>query len=238
MTGGIIFIGQPTAVSARLRGIFVRLGTPLVRLGSFVPAVHSRRQLVAINDMLQSENDQLRQRVRALEETGRENLRLRSQLDLKEHSQRRTIGARVIGRDASNWWKSLQIDRGHADGLREDLPVLNADGLIGKTVAVSDGESRVLLLLDANCKVSALVQDSREPGVVTGGRMTFVDRHAKIPPGQTILTSGLGGIFPKGIRIGTVIRAELNAQSGLYQDVEIQPAVDFNQLEEVVVMLP
>jgi hypothetical protein len=92
--------------------IFVQLCTPFVELGDYFPFVQSRRLLARQNEQLRHDNDLLRQEVRALSETGRENLRLRQLLDFKEHSAFHTVTARVIGRDASNWWKSLQIDRG------------------------------------------------------------------------------------------------------------------------------
>jgi rod shape-determining protein MreC len=216
--------------------IFVQLSEPFVKLGDYIPAVKSRRDLDKQNRELRTESEVLRQQVRALAEAGNENLRLTHLLRLTEHTGFKTIAARVIGRDASNFWKSIQIDRGSQNGLRENLAVLDADGLIGKVVQVTRAEARVLLLIDANCKVSALLQDSREPGVVAGTRMTYVDRNAKIKPGENVITSGLGGIFPKGIFIGTVVKAELNRQ-GMYQDLEIKPAVDFHRLEEVVVIL-
>lgn len=227
--------------------ILVRLTTPFVKLGDYIPIVHSRRELDRENRELRAENDILRQQARALGETGRENLRLSDLVELKRHTNFRTLGARVIGRDTANWWKTIQIDRGSEDGLRENMPVLNADGLIGKTITVTRGESRVLLLLDHGCKVSAFIQDSREPGVVAGMadsfareplcRMTFVDRRAKIQQGEAIITSGLGGIFPKGILIGTVIKAQLNTESGMYQDLLVKPAADFRRLEELIVIL-
>ena len=217
--------------------IFVQLSTPFVRLGDYIPAVKSRRDLDRQNRELRTENEVLRQQVRALTEAGNENVRLTHLLQLTQHTGFKTIGARVIGRDAGNWWKSIQIDRGGNDGIRENLPVLNADGLIGKVVKVTRGEARVLLLIDPNCKVSALLQESREPGVVAGTQMTYVDRATKIKPDESVITSGLGGIFPKGILIGTVVKAQLNPQTGMYQDVEIKPAVDFRRLEEVVVIL-
>jgi rod shape-determining protein MreC len=237
VAGWISFLGQPTTISTKLRMIFVQLSTPFVKLGDYIPAVKSRRDLDKQNRELRTENEVLRQQVRALAEAGNENLRLTHLLKLTEHSSFRTIGARVIGRDAGNWWKSIQIDRGTNDGIRENLPVLNADGLVGKVVKVTRGEARVLLLIDPNCKVSAVLQDSRQPGVVAGTQMTYVDCAAKIKPGENVITSGLGGIFPKGILIGAVVKAELNPQTGMYQDVEIKPAVDFRRLEEVVVIL-
>ena len=241
----MIFLGQPTAFSTKLRMVFVQLCTPLVKLGDYFPFVHSRRLLARENEQLRRDNDVLRQQVRAFGETGRENLRLQQLLNLKEHRASRSVAARVIGRDASNWWKSIQIDRGISDGVRNDMPVLNADGLIGKVISVSRSEARVLLVVDRNCKVSALLQDSREPGIVSGAEsvfkprcvMTYVNRDAKIKAGEPVITSGLGGVFPKGILIGTVLRAQLNKQTGMYQDVEVTPGADFQRLEEVVVIL-
>jgi rod shape-determining protein MreC len=247
VVGWILFLGQPTAVSTKLRMIFVQLSTPFVRLGEYIPVVKSRRALAETNEKLRAENESLRQRIAGLSEAGRENLRLRELLGVHDRVHSRPVIARAIGRDASNWWKSIQIDRGLQDGIRENLAVINADGLVGKTVHVTRTESRVLLLIDPNCKASALLQDSREPGVVTGAEamfvreprlvMTFVDRAAKINAGENVVTSGLGGIFPKGLPIGAVTRVRLNPQSGMYQDVEIKPAVDFRRLEEVLVVV-
>jgi len=247
VVGWIIFLGQPTSFSTKLRMVFVQLCTPFVKLGDYFPFVQSRRVLAKQNEELHQENDVLRQEVRALSETGRENIRLRELLNLKEHTAFHTVTARVIGRDSSNWWKSIQIDRGSNDGVRENLAVLNADGLIGKIVSVTHGEARVLLLSDPNCKVSALLQDTREPGVASGSDaafsfsphcvMTYVNRDAKVKTGENVITSGLGGVFPKGIVIGTVTGVQLNKQTGMYQDVEIKPAVDFRRLEEVIVIL-
>ena len=218
-----------------------------MRLVDFVPVVRSRRELAKENDRLRTENDRLQQRERALAETVAENQRLQRLLHLAGHASLRTIGARVIGRDASNWWRTIQLDRGSDDGVRVNRPILNADGLVGKVISVTRDESRALLLLDPNCKVSALLQKTREPGVVAGSeaafgrdprcRMTFVDRNAKIAAGQAVITSGLGSVFPKGILIGTVTGARLNPQTGMYQDVDVKPAVDFRRLEEVIVIL-
>ena len=247
VAGGLVVLGQPTSVSAKLRMVLVSLCTPFVKLGDYIPAVHSRRLLADENRHLQAENNLLRQQVRALSETGQENLELRRLLQFKEHPTFRAIGAQVIGRDASNWWKSLQIDQGYADGIRENMPVVNADGVVGKTVEVTAGECRVLLLTDPNCKISALLQDTRDPGVAGGGEdafgraprclMTFVDRRATVKPGEAIITSGMGGAFPKGLRVGTVVSAQLDRQSGLYQNIEVRPSVDFRRLEHVMVIL-
>src|SRR5258708_36959888 len=114
--------------------VFIQLCTPFVKLGDYFPFVQSRRVLAKQNEELHQENDVLRQEVRALSETGRENIRLRELLNLKEHAAFHTVTARVIGRDSSNWWKSIQIDRGSNAGVRDNLTLLNADGLIGKVI--------------------------------------------------------------------------------------------------------
>ena len=248
MVGWIIFLGQPTAFSTKLRGWFVALGTPFIKLGDAIPFVHARRQLARDNQQLRDENNHLRQQVRFLSEAGRENLELSRLLKLKQQLPIRALGARVISRDTSNWWRSLQIDRGTTDGLRENLAVVSADGVVGKIISATSGEARVLLLIDPNCKAAAVLQDTREPGIVAGHdtafvrelqyTMTFVNRDAKVKPGEAVITSGLGGVFPKGLLIGTVLNAQLNQQTGMYQDLAIKPAADFRRLENVMVLLP
>ncbi len=243
----IIFLGQPTNVSAKLRHFLVRLTTPFVKLGDLFPTVKSRRQLDAANDALRAENARLRQLLHAVEETEAENLRLQTLLAFKKRAGFTTVAARVVGRDSSNWWKSIQLDRGLGDGIHENMAVLDATGLIGKTVAVSHGECRVLLLLDRNCKVSALLQESREHGVVAGSvsafqrvprcEMSFVSRNVNVNTGEVVVSSGLGGIFPKGIRVGTVTSAQMDEDTGLYQNLAIAPAVDFSQLEEALIIV-
>lgn len=244
VAGWVVLLGQPTFVSTKLRMIFVQLSTPFVRLGDYIPTVKSRRDLDKQNRELRAENQELRLKVRTLTATVEESIRFNRTAALKERPPYRTLGARVIGHDAANWWKSIQIDRGTDDGLRENLAVINADGVIGKTVKVTRTEARVLLLIDPNCKASALLQSSRETGVCAGTDsaeptllMTYVTRGITVRPGERILTSGLGGVFPKGLPIGTVTKVQLNKQTGMYQDLTIQPVVDFRRLEEVLVVV-
>jgi rod shape-determining protein MreC len=227
--------------------VFAQLGTPFIKLGGRFPFVQSRRLLAKQNEELRQQNEALRLQVLALGKMGDDNLQLQQLLGRKESVAFRTVAGRVIGHDASNWWKSIQIDRGSNDGLHKNLAVINADGLVGKIVSVTKGESRVLLLTDPNCKVSALLQNSREPGVAAGVEtsfrssprcvMTYVNRNATIKPGEAVISSGFGGVFPQGIPIGTVSRTQLNKQTGMYQDVDIKPAVDFRRLEEVLVVV-
>jgi rod shape-determining protein MreC len=247
VVGWIILLGQPTAFAGKCRAVFARLVTPFVKIGDYIPVIHYNRSLAAENAKLRDDNTRLQQQLATLAEAGRENINLHALLNYKKHVPLRTVGAHVTGHDAGNWWKSIQLDRGSADGLRENLAVVNADGLVGKVVSVTQGEARVLLLIDPNCKVSALLQDTREAGVLAGRDeafttdpsclMTFVNRNAKPRKNETVITSGLGGIFPKGIVIGTVVSAGLNPQTGMFQDIVVKPHVDFRRLEEVLVIL-
>jgi rod shape-determining protein MreC len=237
-----LLLGQPTAFGARLRTFCVMLATPLERIADLIPAKHAS----ADNDKLRVDNNDLRRHVAELQPLRAENERLCALLKIKQDFPGRTIGARVIGRDASNWWKSIQIDRGGNDGIRPNQPVFSSTGLIGKTISVSSGESRVLLLLDPTCKVGALLESTREPGIVSGAsaalarearlQMSFVDRKSNVKIADAVYTSGHGGIFPRGILIGTVTDADLDPQ-GMYQNVQLKPAADFRRLEEVMVVI-
>ncbi len=241
-----LLLGQPTAFGVGLRVFFIRLATPFERFANLIPVIRTHSQLADDNTKLHDDNNALRRQITELQHQRAENQQLRALLQIKQAAPWRTVGARVIGRDASNWWKSIQIDRGSADGIRPDQPVLSASGLVGKTISVTPGESRVLLLLDPTCKSGALLETTREPGIVSGAnialtreprlQMSFVDRKSNVKIGDAIYTSGLGGVFPRGILIGTVTDADLDPQ-GMYQNVELKPAADFRRLEEVMVII-
>lgn len=200
---------------------------------------------------LQTENTELKKQISELSsraaqftELERENRDFRTMLDFKDKSEFKLITARVVSRDPSNWFNSVLIDRGTEDGMTENLPVLTVDGLVGKITAVTKNNSHVLLLVDENCKVSAWMKESGQYGIVQGNilaggrnslcRMIFIDRFANLKLGDQVLTSGLGGVFPKGILIGT-IRAIKPSADSLYQEVNITPAVDLARIDEVFV---
>jgi rod shape-determining protein MreC len=240
---GIAFAITP--VSKTLQTALAELVAPLLGAGEKLGQSHqffqSKDDLITENARLAAENQQLRQQIRALGEVGRENLRLRELLRFTETHNFSVIGARVIARDTSSWWRTALIDRGSRDGVRENQAVLGASGLVGKVHSVTPTTARVLLLPDPNCKVSAMLQDSRHVGVVAGLdqpwlRMSFVDKDARISVGETVVTSGLGGVFPKGIVVGTVASEPRRGEFGLYQEFDIKPATDFSKLEEVLVV--
>jgi len=133
-------------------------------------------------------------------------------------------------RDPSNWWRTVQIDRGSLDGIRVNLPVLTTDGLVGRISAVGPTQSQVVLLGDPNCKVAALVEnETRDQGVVgVSGpfdgsllELSYLSRNAIVKPGQSVVTSGEGGIFPKGIPLGKIVDSR-PVEYGLYIQARIK----------------
>ncbi len=149
------------------------------------------------------------------------------------------VAAQVIARDPSPWFKTIMIDKGAKDGLIKGLPVLVSEGIVGQVINVSGRFSRVLLITDRNSAVDALIQDTRVRGMVKGNNeatcsFVYTLRKDAVQPGQVIVSSGLDQVFPKGLRIGTVLDVK-KIQSQLFQNVTIKTAVDFGRLEEVLV---
>jgi len=189
---------------------------------------------------LDTENRRLRAELAELVELRQENQRLRRLLGFVEAAEKRTVAARVIAEDASSWFRTIDIDRGSADGVTEGLPVVNDAGLIGRVVRSTPHSARILLITDASSAVAVLVQDQRIRGVCRGQggalALDFALVQDDIQVGDGVITSGLGGIFPKGLVVGFV-RSVHREQFGLFQTVEVEPVVDFAHLEEVLVLL-
>lgn len=191
---------------------------------------------------LAAENRRLRSELERLEEVRLENERLSRLLEFREATdiQARALPARVIAEDASSWFRTIVIDRGRKDGVEEGLSVVVAEGVVGRVIKSAAAESRVLLITDASSALAGLVQRSRARGVCRGRgdllAFDFAMHWEEIEVGDLIVTSGMGGVFPKGLSVGTVKRVELN-ENGLFQSVEVTPAVDFYRLEEVLVLL-
>jgi rod shape-determining protein MreC len=194
------------------------------------------------------ENKELRQSVTVLNSRMLENRealianeRLKKLLELKSSLQVPSLAVAVIGEDGSPWFKTLVIDRGEADGLAEGMPVVTVSGIVGRLVKVAANSSRVLLLTDHASGVAAVVQRSRARGVVKGKggglcSLEFALRDEDVKVGDTVITSGIGTVFPKGLPIGEVTMVKKGAY-GIFQTVELRPAVTIAKLEEVLVLL-
>ncbi len=196
---------------------------------------------------LEEENRELRLMVtRLVEENTRledaraENERLRRMLGFEERGYSDMIPAEVIGWDEISIGLNLEIDQGRASGVRENHPVVSVDGLIGKIVQVSLQTSWVMTLRSPECAVSALDQRSRVRGIVRWrypGGLTFqlVPTGSDVMEGDVIISSGLGGVYPKGLPIGIVRRVEERI-GDLFRTISLEPVADFDRLEEVAVI--
>lgn len=167
--------------------------------------------------------------------------RLEELLQFKQTINRPVLAAQVIGLDPTGWFKSVIIDKGKWAGLRLDMPVVNAFGVVGRVVSVSSNYAKVLLIIDQNSAVDCLVQRSRDRGMLKGlmsetCKLDYVAKSNDITMGDIVVTSGLGGVFPKGLPVGRIL--DVKEISGeLFKDIKIRTAVDFSKLEEVLVIL-
>ncbi len=194
------------------------------------------------------QNEALRTRLAALEE---ERLQLQEALvasgnlnriaALRKDFEVPLMPGQVVGQDLSPWPRSLLIDRGRVDGVLSGMPVISDRGLVGLVTATSPNGARAMLLVDRRSAVDAIVQRSRARGIVRGTgsgtlELSFLMRGDDVKLGDALITSGVGGVYPKGLRIGTV--TEVHADPGeLVHTALVGPAVEFGRLEELFVML-
>ncbi|OHB32306.1 MAG: rod shape-determining protein MreC [Desulfuromonadaceae bacterium GWC2_58_13] len=205
-------------------------------LGHYLWLVDTRKE----NDRLLEENRHLAAELSRLREVRLTNERLQKLLDFREQQALSALPAQVVTEDATSWFRTVMIDKGRDDGVREGMPVVVAEGVAGRIIRVAARQSRVLLITDASSAIATLVQRNRTRGVCRGRGDTlnfdFALREKDIEVGDLIITSGNGGVFPKGLPVGTVVRVE-REEYGLFQVVEVMPTVDFSRLEEVLVLL-
>lgn len=247
-------LNLPSQTAARLKVALGSLFLPLFGLASSsqpiaaksVDTITPRRELVRQNEQLRRENQELRLLAMQGQEAARENSRLRDLLGWQKQSPWKLKLARVVSREPANWWRTIQIDLGGKDGLRENLPVLTQEGLVGRLASVSFTRAQVLLVGDPNCRVSALVENEKRDSGILGAagplendlvELTYLPRAADVKPGQAVVTSGLGGVFPKGIPVGKIVDSR-PAEYGLYSQARVKLAVNPGALEEVWVLFP
>ena len=203
----------------------------------------SLEELERENTALRVDNRQLRATNQALRDVEHEVNRLRHALNYRERSVFKLIPAEIVARDSSTWWHTVTINRGKEDHVETDMPVVTDEGLVGKTTTVSENISIVLLVTDENCRVAASVEGTREQGIVSGERvagavapllnLNFLSKQANLQPAQKAYTSGVGGVFPSGMLIGTVKSFKTRELDG---QAKLAPAVDLSHLEDVFVV--
>jgi len=193
------------------------------------------------------ENEQLRGRVASLEqeithywEAYVENLRLRRLLDFKSTTQAEMIAAQVVLHDLTGWFQTVIVDKGFRDNIEPDMAVVSDEGVVGRTLDISDRYCRILLITDPGSSVDGLIQRNRVRGILVGKDangcvLKFVRSNLDVQVGDLIISSGKDGIFPKGLRLG-VVQGIFKDPVDLFQKVEVKPLVRLSALEEVLLL--
>jgi rod shape-determining protein MreC len=239
--GGPVRRAQDWAVSvvAPLQDGVARVFEPV---GDFLSSLTQIGSLSRENAELEREIEDLRTQLRRYPETVRENERLLALLSEKDWAKGERRGARVIGVGPSNYEWTAFIDVGQAQGIRENMSVVSAEGLVGRVVLAAEDYSHVLLLIDPAHAVGSRLSGSGDTGVMQGRgeedlRFEFIDPDVKIDKGETVVTSGYDkGIYPPGIPIGRITSFR-KAPSGLQQIAFVSPFVDFDKLDHVLVLM-
>ena len=228
---GVMFVTMPL-----LKGV-----ASVARLGS-----RTVEYLFGSSD-LRDENRRLRDEVTRLRQEAEKRLeeelscrRLAAILDFSRETGREMTVASVIGHDSTNLFRTILLNKGDRDGLKANMAVVTPEGVVGKIIDVFARSARVLLLTDRSSGVDALVQRTRDQGVVQGlgarrCEVKYLSRQAAVTVGDMIVTSGMAGIFPKGMRVGEV--TDVRRGGHLLQKVEVTPAVSLDRLEEVIVLV-
>jgi len=249
----LILLNLPSHTAARLKLAIGSLFLPLFGLANSSDqlankagdAITTRTELLKQNESLRRESQELRLQNMQAQETARENARLRQLVGWQQTKQWKMKLGKIVLRDPANWWRTVQIDLGSRDGVRADLPVLTPEGLIGRVSAVGLTRSTVVLIGDVNCKVAAQVVETSDKGVIGATdpwdnslvALGFLSKNAKLTPGQTVMTSGLGGIFPGGIPIGKIADSR-PVEYGLYTEARVKLSANLSSLDEVWVVFP
>ncbi len=248
----VVFLSLPSRATSHLKIAIGSLFLPLFGLAGtsqqlpadLADSVLPRRELLKQIDTLRRENQQMKVQALQAAATARENDQLSSLVEWQRQAPWKLKLANVVMRDPANWWRTVQIDLGSRDGIRENLPVLTSDGLVGRVSSVGVISSQVILIGDPNCKVSALIENpAHDVGVLNASgpfdnslaELTYLASGANLKSGQKVFTSGLGGIFPKGIPIGQIVDAQ-PVEFGLYTEARVKLSANLGALEQVWVL--
>jgi rod shape-determining protein MreC len=251
----VVLLNLPVQTTSRLKFALSSLFVPLSGLASTAEKLTDStgaRLLpkgVLVNEVekLRRENEELKLEVMQTRELARENAALRDAVNWQKRLPWKTRVAQVISRDPANWWRSIEINLGSKDGVVTDLPVITPFGFVGRVHEVGSSSSRVVLLGDPNCRVSAVVDNAaHDTGQILPGEatvldegiveMSYITRHSQAIPGQKVFTSGLDGL-PKNIPVGHITDTN-SVDYGLYLEARVKLSANLQALEEVFVLFP
>ncbi len=238
-TASIILIILPASWKISLSQLFIQtVYSPLTHVDKFLTdVVNVKKNNTEMSKHL------IRVSVQAAQYTEDhfENIRLRRMLNFDLQIPYRLVPAEVICISPGSIMKSFEINTGTENGVNSDMPVMTADGIVGKIIEVTNNTAIVQMLVDHNCRISVIDQNTRAMGIIRwqGGKfleMSNVPIESKVVVGDTIVSSGLGEIFPPGLMVGTVIYSK-DIENTLFKDIMVKPTVDFGSLEEVFVVV-
>ncbi len=245
---GLIFFNFPV-ITSEIKNSFYSISSPVQKIvdrtiqhlkGSW-KFLNSLKDISQENVRLEEELKELIAQNTQLRELEKENEFLRTYLKLPNAERYPIYLANVVGRDFQGLESYLLIDKGSKDGIKKDMPVVAFNNIfIGLVAEVLDDFSKVRLITSSDSKIPALIQESRVEGLIRGKNedvlfMDLVAKNAKVNNGQTVIVSGTGGIFPKGLLIGQVSDVELK-ETEMFQRVEVIPATEIKKLERVFII--
>lgn len=192
------------------------------------------------NRALKKEIAELRRDTVELKELELENARLRKDIGAPVREQFTTVFATVIGKSVNSWQATVILDKGSRDEVKTKMPVATADGLVGQVMSTTSNSCLVQLIMDQKSAVGVRLQNSRATGIIEGEgenelKLNYFSKDVKVVKGEVVLSSGLGGLYPPGLVVGTVSKVG-NLTNGMFQDVRVSPVVDFWTLEEVFII--
>ncbi len=217
-----------TFIITSIRGAFQR----------YVFLVHLEEE----NGRLKKTLAEIRAENHRMKEMALANERFRKLLEFREAMSTSMIAAEVIGRDPSSWFRSVTVNKGERDGVQRGMAVILPDGVVGQVLKTAPHYATILLITDYNSAVDAIVQRTRAKAIVEGKEenrceLKYLLRTEDVAIGDAVITSGLGGIFPKGLMVGQIRQVDKRSH-GVFQYAELAPSVDLTKLEEVLIMTP
>jgi rod shape-determining protein MreC len=231
-----------------LDALVIEVCSPFQKASTFViKTIHGafREYLFLVH--LGRENATLKQRIAELQKENRQmkemaiaNERLQKLLQFREKISSPVIGAEVIGQDPSSWFKSVTVNKGEKDGVRKGMAVISPEGVIGQILKTAPDYATVLLITDYNSAIDSIVQRTRAKAIVEGKgenrcQLKYLLRADEVIVGDIVVTSGLGGNFPKGLMVGEIRKVDKKGH-GIFQYAELVPSVDLTKLEEVLII--
>ncbi len=229
--------------------LFIELCSPLHKVSKFITgSVHEFFRGYVFLIQLQKENTMLQKRITELQRENQQlreyvlaSERLKGLLQFKDTISTKAIVGEVIGHDPSGWFKSITINKGEREGVRSRMAVITNGGVVGQVIKTSSHHSVVLLITDYNSAIDAVIQRSRAKTIVEGTgenrcQLKYLLRNEDVAVGDIVVTSGIGGNFPKGLLVGQIRKVEKQGH-GIFQYAELSPAIDLTRLEEVLIIL-